>query len=76
MPKSCCAVGCSNNNVKDKKLSFHIFPMDPDRRTKWVNAVKRLYRSVVDREKRERKLREWVEGTHEQQAERKRISTR
>uniref|UniRef100_A0A672FA97 THAP-type domain-containing protein n=1 Tax=Salarias fasciatus TaxID=181472 RepID=A0A672FA97_SALFA len=41
MPKNCFAVGCSNHNMKDKKLSFHIFPMDPDRRRKWVNAVKR-----------------------------------
>uniref|UniRef100_A0A672HFA8 THAP-type domain-containing protein n=1 Tax=Salarias fasciatus TaxID=181472 RepID=A0A672HFA8_SALFA len=42
MPKSCCVVGCSNHNMKDKKLSFHIFPIDPDRQTKWVNTVKRV----------------------------------
>lgn len=41
MPKSCCAVGCSNHNMMEKKLSFHLFPTDPERRRKWVKAVNR-----------------------------------
>ncbi|KAK2185556.1 hypothetical protein NP493_228g01004 [Ridgeia piscesae] len=43
MPKSCCAVACHNHNMmKDKKVSFHIFPVDQKRRDKWIVAVKRV----------------------------------
>ena len=42
MPKHCVAVNCYNNNLKkDVKVSFHIFPVDPDRRQRWINAVSR-----------------------------------
>ncbi|XP_077395956.1 uncharacterized protein LOC144032139 [Festucalex cinctus] len=42
MPKSCCAVGCSNHNMMETKFSFHVFPTNPERRRKWVNAVNRV----------------------------------
>lgn len=40
MPKSCCVVECSNHNIIDKELLFHLLSMDPERWRKWVNAVK------------------------------------
>uniref|UniRef100_A0AAV2JJ23 THAP domain-containing protein 1 n=1 Tax=Knipowitschia caucasica TaxID=637954 RepID=A0AAV2JJ23_KNICA len=42
MPKSCCAVGCSNHNMMGKKFSFFTFPKHPERWKKWVNSVKRV----------------------------------
>lgn len=42
MPKSCCAVGCTNHNMMEKKFSFFTFPKDPNRWEMWVNAVKRV----------------------------------
>lgn len=43
MPKSCCAVGCSNHNMMNPlTVTFHQFPSDPERFERWVNACKRL----------------------------------
>ncbi|KAJ8018293.1 THAP domain-containing protein 2 [Holothuria leucospilota] len=44
MPKSCVAVGCKNHNKMIQKVSFFTFPTrhrSPERRDKWLNAVKR-----------------------------------
>ena len=41
MVKSCCAVGCSNRASKGSGISFYRFPSDPERRSKWIAAVKR-----------------------------------
>jgi hypothetical protein len=41
MPKTCCVVGCSNHNMMLKKLSFHKFPKDENRRALWLTALKR-----------------------------------
>ena len=45
MPKSCVAVGCTNNNMKNQDVTFHIFPNREKKKEKWqrwVNAVKRI----------------------------------
>uniref|UniRef100_A0A8C6S398 THAP-type domain-containing protein n=1 Tax=Neogobius melanostomus TaxID=47308 RepID=A0A8C6S398_9GOBI len=43
MPKSCCAFGCSNHNMMEKKFSFFTFPdKNPERWKKWVKAVNRV----------------------------------
>ena len=39
--KSFCAVGCANRASKGSGISFYRFPADPERRAKWVAAVKR-----------------------------------
>jgi len=41
MVKSCVAVGCSNRAFKGSKLSFYRFPADPERRQKWIAALRR-----------------------------------
>lgn len=41
MVKSCCAVGCANRHSRGCTLSFYRFPVDPDRRSKWIAALKR-----------------------------------
>lgn len=41
MVKSCSAVGCQNRSVKGTSLSFYRFPSDPERRAKWIAAVRR-----------------------------------
>ncbi|KAG1687951.1 CUE domain-containing protein 2 [Nymphon striatum] len=45
MPKSCCAYGCTNHNMmygdNYVNISFHVFPKNPERRVKWVAAVRR-----------------------------------
>jgi hypothetical protein len=41
MPKTCCAVGCSNNNMMLKKLSFHKFPKDENKCALWLTALKK-----------------------------------
>lgn len=42
MNKDCCVVGCTNNNTKNNKLSFHFIPneaTEPERREKWLQAI-------------------------------------
>ena len=41
MPKNCCAVGCSDVYKKGYGLQFYRFPVDPDRRRRWIAAVDR-----------------------------------
>ncbi|XP_060770611.1 peroxynitrite isomerase THAP4-like [Neoarius graeffei] len=38
---ACCAVGCHNRQGQRAGLSFYRFPTDPDKRAKWIAAVKR-----------------------------------
>ena len=39
--KSCSAVRCTNRALKTSGISFYRFPADPERRAKWVAAVRR-----------------------------------
>ena len=39
--KSCCAIGCRNRYSNGSSLSFYRFPVDLDRRCKWIAAIKR-----------------------------------
>ena len=41
MPKNCCAVGCSNVYRKGSGIHFYRFPVDLERRNKWIAAVNR-----------------------------------
>uniref|UniRef100_A0A667XB84 THAP domain-containing protein 1 n=1 Tax=Myripristis murdjan TaxID=586833 RepID=A0A667XB84_9TELE len=41
MVDSCCAPGCINNRRKSVGKSFYRIPKDPDRRNKWLSAIKR-----------------------------------
>jgi hypothetical protein len=41
MVKSCCAVGCTNRHQKGNKLSFYRFPVDSERRARWIAAIRR-----------------------------------
>ena len=41
MPKNCCAVGCSNVFRKGSGIQFYRFPVDLERRSKWIAAVNR-----------------------------------
>ena len=41
MGKCCCAVGCSNRFRKGCGLQFYRFPVDSDRRDRWIAAVSR-----------------------------------
>lgn len=45
MPKSCAAFGCTNESDRplegDKRISFHLFPRDPQTRHLWIAATKR-----------------------------------
>ena len=41
MPKNCCAFGCSNVYRKGYGLQFYRFPVDSDRRRRWVAAIGR-----------------------------------
>ena len=39
--KSCCTVGCTRRYSKGCGLQFQRFPQDPERRSKWIAAMKR-----------------------------------
>ena len=41
MVKSCCAIGCFNKYCKGSSISFYRFPVDKERRAKWISAIKR-----------------------------------
>ena len=41
MPKTCCAVGCSNHSIMLRKLSFHKFPKDENKCALWLTALKK-----------------------------------
>ncbi|XP_076356142.1 uncharacterized protein LOC143249712 isoform X2 [Tachypleus tridentatus] len=38
---TCVAVGCQNRQGRDPGKSFHRFPTDPERRSRWIAALKR-----------------------------------
>ena len=41
MVKNCCVIGCYNKYSKGSGISFYRFPTDPEKRSKWISAVKR-----------------------------------
>ncbi|XP_076330919.1 THAP domain-containing protein 1-like [Tachypleus tridentatus] len=41
MVTTCVAVGCQNRQDRDPGKSFHRFLTDPERRSRWIAAVKR-----------------------------------
>ncbi|XP_074546650.1 uncharacterized protein LOC141805465 [Halichoeres trimaculatus] len=44
MVDACCAPGCKNNRGDGKGRAFYRIPKDPERRQKWVAAIKRARR--------------------------------
>ena len=42
MVVSCPAFGCKNRFTKNSNLRFHRFPQDPERRKRWIHAMKRI----------------------------------
>ncbi|XP_072355168.1 protein downstream neighbor of Son-like [Scyliorhinus torazame] len=51
----CCVPGCFNNTLKNKELSFHVFPKDEALRGVWIRNLSRLD---------ERKFSVWQPKTH------------
>lgn len=41
MPSSCCAVNCSNRSKSKNNLKFYSIPVNPERRKRWLVAIKR-----------------------------------
>ena len=41
MPSSCCAFGCASRYSKKKGVKLYRFPIDPERRSLWIQAIKR-----------------------------------
>lgn len=41
MVKNCCVVGCHNVFKKNSGIQFYRFPTNPEKRSKWIAAVKR-----------------------------------
>lgn len=37
----CCVPGCSSSTQKQPYLSFHSFPVDPNLKPKWIQAIRR-----------------------------------
>ena len=42
MPSSCCAVECTKRHRKGKGVGFYRIPKDPERRRRWVAAIRRV----------------------------------
>ncbi|KAK6488668.1 THAP domain-containing protein 2 [Huso huso] len=42
MPTCCAAFGCCNTRKKDCGFSFHRFPLNKERREKWIHCVRRV----------------------------------
>ena len=42
MPTSCCVAGCTKRHETGASLSFAPFPVDPERRKLWVQALRRV----------------------------------
>ena len=42
MPSSCCAIGCTQRVSKANGIKMFRFPIDPERRKAWVDAIKRV----------------------------------
>ena len=41
MPVSCCAVNCANRFQKGSGIGFYVFPVDSERKQRWVRAISR-----------------------------------
>ena len=41
MEKACCAPGCVNRFSKGSGIKFYRFPVDPERRRRWITALNR-----------------------------------
>ena len=41
IPSSCCAFNCTNRHSKEKGIKFYRFPKDPERRRRWIAAIRR-----------------------------------
>ena len=41
MGKACCAPGCVNRFSKGSGIKFYRFPVDPERRRRWITALNR-----------------------------------
>ena len=41
MSVSCCTVDCTNCFTKGSGVVFFVFPVDPERKKKWINAISR-----------------------------------
>ena len=41
MPTTCCVVNCFNHHSKDSDISFYRFPVNLDRRRRWIAFVSR-----------------------------------
>ena len=39
--KSCCAIGCCNRSKKGSTVSFYRFPVNSERRARWISAINR-----------------------------------
>ena len=46
MPDTCFV--CGNTKAKDPSVSFHRFPMDPERRSKWITYLHLKESAVKD----------------------------
>ena len=40
MPAICCAVGCNNSRKRNPDLVFYSFPVDKQRRDKWLATIR------------------------------------
>ena len=44
MPRSCCAIGCTNRDTKEKRekgIKFHRIPVIKEKRNLWLSAIKK-----------------------------------
>jgi hypothetical protein len=41
MPVSCCAVHCTNQFKKGSGIGFYVFPMNVERKKRWLQAISR-----------------------------------
>lgn len=39
MPVSCCVINCTNHFTKGSGVGFIMFPADPTRRKRWIQAI-------------------------------------
>ena len=41
MGKACCELGCANRFYKGNGIKFYWFPVNPDRKRRWIAVVNR-----------------------------------